>query len=89
MDRTLADKYKIPHLQYVPATRMLACHLQLNAIHTLALVASIGSAFTHYPYFSKFNYNRTDLIFWMCMAFRNQLETAQKTFCHAYFRDLL
>ena len=30
-----------------------------------------------------------DMIFWMCLALRNQFETAQKAFYHTYFQDLL
>ena len=63
------DKYTIPHVRAVPATRMRACHLQLNAIHTLS--SSIESAFTH-SYFSKTNYTRANLIFWVCLAPKNQ-----------------
>ena len=64
MHSRIVDKYKIPHLQYVPATRMLACHLQLNAIHTLGASDPLSSIIL---YFSKTNNTRADLIFWVCI----------------------
>ena len=58
---TFIEKYKIPHLKYIPATRMLACHLQLDATqHTLHMLhQSIRSAFGQNPYSSKTNYVRS------------------------------
>ena len=35
------------------------------------------------------NYTRTDLIFWVCMALRNQSEIAQKPFSHVHSQALL
>ncbi len=62
-------------------------HLQLDRMP--CTLGKSDPAPVQNPTCNKTNYTRTDLIFWVCMALRNQSAIDQKTFYHVHSQALL